>query len=118
MISEATWEEAAAYAERVPAKYLECRVRRRHSWRPRFVHPDSSGYIDINERCTDCRSTCHYTLNARGVIVVPRKITYSEGYKNSGADGGRIVGESLGALRLEWITRKLPKLGSDPTEDD
>lgn len=109
MMQEATWEEAAEYASRVPAKYLECRVRRRHSWRPRNVTTDDQGYMDISERCTDCRSTCFYTLSARGVVVTTRKITHSDGYLNTKGEG-RITGDAMGALRLEWIVRKLPTL--------
>ena len=106
---EATWDEAHEYAQRVPAKYLECRVRRRHNWRPRSVRQDGQGYMDISERCTDCRSTCFYTLNARGDVVTTRRITHSDGYLNHKGEG-RIVGESMGALRLEWITRKMSRM--------
>lgn len=109
MMHEATWEEAADYAARVPAKYLECRVRRRHAWRPRNVVTSDGGYMDVSERCTDCRSTCFYVINGRGVIVTARKIVHSDGYLNTKGEG-RIVGDALGALRLEWITRKLPNL--------
>jgi hypothetical protein len=110
-MQEATWDEALEYAQRVPAKYLECRVRRRHGWRPRTVRQDGA-YMEIVERCVDCRSTCTYTLNGRGLVVVPRRITHSEGYLNTKGEG-RIVGDSMGALRLEWIQRKLPRLGED-----
>ena len=109
---EATWDEAHEYAQRVPAKYLECRVRRRHNWRPRAVIEDAAGYKDISERCSDCRSTCSYTINARGIVVIARKIVHSDGYLNTKGEG-RIVGESLGALRLEWITRKMVRMSDD-----
>lgn len=112
---EATWDEAHEYAQRVPAKYLECRVRRRHNWRPRHVNQDAGGYLEISERCSDCRSTCSYTLNARGVVVVDRRIEHSEGYLNTKGEG-RITGESLGALRLEWITRKMVRMIPDDGE--
>jgi hypothetical protein len=112
MMQEATWDEAHEYASRVPIKYLECRVRRRHSWRPSNVVTDDSGYMDVSERCSDCRSTCFYVINGRGVVVQARKIVHSEGYLNTRGEG-RITGEALGALRLEWIMRKLPNLVND-----
>lgn len=106
---EATWDNALEYAQRVPARYLECRVRLRHAWRPRQAVPRPWGF-EIVERCSDCGSTCEYAINKRGLVVVDRKITYSEGYKNTRGDG-RIMGEALGAVRLEWLTRKLPTIG-------
>lgn len=107
-MEETTWEDAAEYASNVPAKYLECRVRRRHSWRPRHVTPQTWGF-EITERCGDCRSTCIYGINRRGVIVDRKRITHSEGYLNT-KGRGRIEGEAHGALRMEWLNRKLPSL--------
>jgi hypothetical protein len=110
-LEETSWEDAAEYAQSVPAKYLECRVRRRHGWRPRQVIPADFGF-EIHERCTDCRSTSFYSINRRGVIVVPRRITHSDGYLNT-RGRGRIEGEAFGALRLEWLHRKTDLVSDD-----
>jgi hypothetical protein len=113
---ETSWEDAAEYAQSVPAKYLECRVRRRHGWRPRQVVPQTWGF-EIHERCTDCRSTCVYGINTRGVVVDKRRIIHSEGYLQT-KGRGRIEGEAHGALRLEWLNRKLPTLVRHDGGDD
>lgn len=113
---EASWDSAREYAQRVPEKYLECRVRLRHAWRPRSATPHTWGF-EIVERCTDCGSTCEYSINQRGLLVTTRKINYSEGYQNTKGEG-RIVGEALGAVRLEWITRKMPTIGRAGTGDE
>lgn len=111
---EATWDAAHEYAQRVPAKYLECRVRQRHAWRPSAATPLSWGF-EISERCTNCGSRVEYSIDRRGIVVVPRKITYSDGYRNTAGDG-RITGDALGAVRLEWITRKLSSFGKGAAE--
>lgn len=104
-MQETSWEDAAEYAQTVPVKYLECRVNRRHSWRPREVVPQDYGF-EIHERCADCRSIAFYGINRRGVVVMRRRIAHSDGYLNTRGKG-RIEGEAHGALRLEWLHRKV-----------
>ena len=72
-------------------------------WRPRSVVPQDNGYLDISERCTDCRSTAFYIINARGVVVLPRRITHSDGYLYGMIRNGRGLMPSYN--RIEHMDR-------------
>lgn len=100
---QALLEDVRAFAEGLPAAYLECRDLM-HNWLPFDIGRHRDGGYERTLRCSRCKCRKTQHLSVDGMLIGGGRMQYPDGYLSE--DGlGRLDGAARGAMRSVSVQR-------------